>query len=95
MSHEGYYPLGHYYSPVPDLEALQRDLPRLYPAMLPEALAGINLNAQVQLEMLSKIKTFMPEMPFTEHKKEGLRFYLENDFYHHTDAFSSMVCYDI
>jgi Methyltransferase domain len=77
-------PPGHYYSPVPDLDEVRRNESRIFG--VPAALPGIDLNADGQLRLLDELAAFYGDMPFTEDKKPGLRYYFNNDAYCHTDA---------
>ncbi|UOG75710.1 hypothetical protein MTX78_03735 [Hymenobacter tibetensis] len=39
-----------------------------------------------QLALLQELSVYYPEIPWTVHKKEGLRYQFENDFYLYTDG---------
>lgn len=77
-------PFGHYYSPIPsksDIEIF--DFSRL--ASITEV-EGVDLNTQEQLELLDKFEPFYQELPFSDHKKENLRYYYSNGFFSYSDA---------
>jgi predicted O-methyltransferase YrrM len=82
----GIYPIGHYYSPVPNIEEVLRDFSRIYPAVPPRELAGIDLNDDEQLATLARMAPFMAEAPFPDHKQDGLRYFYKNNFFSYTDA---------
>jgi hypothetical protein len=47
---------------------------------------GINLNIEGQLELLEKFEKHYKVLPFENKKKQGLRYYYENDWYSYCDA---------
>jgi hypothetical protein len=74
---------GGYYSPIPSIEEIKDynfDCP------WPDALPGIDLNADEQLNLLYSFEPFYRELPFHEEKSEGLRYYYNNGFYCYSDA---------
>lgn len=77
-------PPGHYYSPIPDRDEVRSRESRIFG--VPRELSGIGLNADGQLRLLNELAAFYGEMPFTEEKKPGLRYYLDNIAFCHTDA---------
>lgn len=82
----GIYPVGHYYSPLPNIDEVLCDFPRLYPDTPPRELPGIALNEASQLTLLEKMTPLLADAPFGEQKKAGLRYHYENGFYSYTDA---------
>ncbi len=78
-------PPGHFYSPIPNVNKVYQDGARIFDRSL-RRLGGIDLNVEGQLAVLEQIKTFYPEMPFTDGPKEGLRYFLDNDAYSYGDA---------
>jgi predicted O-methyltransferase YrrM len=82
----GIYPIGHYYSPLPNIDEVLRDFPRLYPAVPSRELPGIALNDAEQLATLARISPFMVDAPFGDQKQPGLRYYYQNSFFSYTDA---------
>jgi len=74
---------GGYYSPIPsirEINAYNFSIP------LPELLPGIDLNGNEQLNLLDSFEPFYRELPFTDEKSEGLRYYYKNGFYSYSDA---------
>jgi predicted O-methyltransferase YrrM len=82
----GIYPVGHYYSPLPNIDDVLRDFPRIYPAAPPRELPGIDLNDAEQLATLARMAPFMADAPFADQKQDGLRYYYRNNFFSYTDA---------
>lgn len=82
----GVFPAGHYYSPIPDMNEVSRDVARIFPDSLPRELPGIAINEGRQLALLRALRPFMAEAPFPEEKTDGIRYYYANEFYSYTDA---------
>jgi len=78
-------PPGHFYSPIPDPDELKKREANIFDRSQ-QVLAGINLNTEDQLELMSRFKSFYQEIPFTVQKTEGNRYYFENNFYSYSDA---------
>jgi len=74
---------GGFCSPIPSMKEIKEynfNLP------LPETLPGIDLNSNEQLNLLDLFEPFYKELPFTDKKSEGLRYYYENGAYSYSDA---------
>lgn len=84
-SNSTWVPPGHFYSPIPDSNEVRKREDRIFDRSLRD-LAGIDLNTDGQLQLLAKFKEFYQVMPFTTEKKEGNRYFFENDFYLYSDA---------
>lgn len=78
-------PPGHFYSPIPSIDNIKKEEKRIF-HHIPENIPGINMNSQYQLEFLSVLANYLEEMPFSHEKKEGVRYYFNNDFYSYCDA---------
>lgn len=78
------FPPGHFYSPVPDLDEVERFADTLYRPVT--SLPGIDLAAERQLALLDDLAGFYPEMPFTSSRTSDLRFYFGNDHFEQADA---------
>lgn len=78
-------PPGHFYSPIPDAEAIRRSEDTVFNTSVRE-IAGIDLNENAQLLLLDELVPFYGEQPFTSHKQEGLRYYFENNAFSYFDA---------
>ena len=74
---------GGYYSPIPSMDEIKG---YNFNRPLPEVLPGIDLNVNEQLNLLDSFEDFYKELPFTEEKSEGLRYYYKNNFYCYSDA---------
>lgn len=81
----GFVPPGHFYSPIPSLEEIQRDEARIFGPPL-RNIPGIDLHEQDQLKLLEDFLPYYETIPFQPHKVEGLRYYFENPSYSYSDA---------
>lgn len=77
-------PPGHYYSPIPNPDEVRVSEERIF--AMPRELPGIDLNEEGQLRLFRELAAFYGEMPFTEEKKQGLRYYFDNIVFCYTDA---------
>ena len=78
-----FVPPGHFYSPLPDIEAIRESFKPN------DSVAGIDLRIEAQRDFLNVIESFTPELPFGDQPgvgKEGTRFGYVNDFFGHSDA---------
>ncbi|MDD1719443.1 MAG: class I SAM-dependent methyltransferase [Methanoregulaceae archaeon] len=80
-----HYPPGHFYSPIPSLEDIDRT-EQMAAQPWPKQLKGIEINLNAQLELLNRISEFYKEMPFPEKKTNGKRYFLANPYYSYADA---------
>jgi len=77
------FDIGGYYSPIPSMKEIKE---HNFNVPLPELLPGIDLNSNEQLNLLDSFESFYKELPFTDKKSEGLRYYYKNDCYSYSDA---------
>jgi predicted O-methyltransferase YrrM len=78
-------PPGHFYSPIPSLDEIRHRADRVFAAG-PAALGGIDLDEPAQLATLEQLTRYYAEQPFTDHKREGLRYFFENPAFSYFDA---------
>ena len=78
-------PPGHFYSPIPAPEEIRERESSIFDRSR-QAVPGIDLNLEGQLELLDKFKPFYEEQPFTAEKAEGNRYFFENPYYLYSDA---------
>lgn len=81
----GSFPPGHFYSPLPNPEEVERDKNIIW-GETPQEIESIDLNLAGQLEFFHQIKRFYEELPFPEKKTEQFRYYFENPAYSYSDA---------
>ncbi len=79
------FPPGHFYSPIPDPAWLAENAARLASAN-PTTLAGIELRAQSQLDLLTQLGPLAAEIPFGEEPTATWRYGFANDQYSYGDA---------
>lgn len=85
------YPSGHYYSPIPSYDEIERDQARIFDNSLRE-LPGVDVDDGRMREWLAKFAAYAAEYPYTEAPDPALRFRLENTTYSRGDA---MVLYSM
>src|SRR5262245_27486058 len=82
------FPAGHFYSVLPDATELQRfAVSESVP--LPEALTGISINREKQLQLLGELSALAPEFPYAKRGQpnaRGLRYDLDNPMFSCGDA---------
>lgn len=78
------WPPGHFYSPIPDREAVRAQEQRIF--TWPDTLQGIELNAAGQSELLARLQPYYAQLPFTDGKQANLRFSYDNPNYSYGDA---------
>ncbi len=81
----GFVPPGHFYSPIPSSDEINRDEARIF-GPPPRHLGGIDLADDAQLALLRSFDTFYRELPFGPDPREGLRYYYENPAYSYSDG---------
>jgi predicted O-methyltransferase YrrM len=81
-----YFPPGHYYSVIIDVEAIKKREKEIWKNENVDAIEGIDLHSENQLKLVKEFETYYSELPFKEQKTANLRYYLDNLFYPHTDG---------
>jgi hypothetical protein len=81
---QGEFPPGHFHSPIP----LHEDVVAYLKSRKPPTgeILGIDLNEQGQLALLSEYFPFYDDIPFSQQKTSGCRYYYENDWFSYADA---------
>ncbi|MEP6598393.1 MAG: class I SAM-dependent methyltransferase [Actinomycetota bacterium] len=79
-------PPGHFYSAIPSVHDLGQRLDALWPAARPERVAGIDLNAEVQLDTFRRVAEFGRELTLPASRSESSRYYSDNVSYGPGDA---------
>ena len=77
---------GEFGSPIPNLKEIRQRERSIFDVHDP--LAAINLREDEQLELVGKLSELYQDQPFGGHRKEGLRYYPENDFFGVGEAFT-------
>jgi hypothetical protein len=80
-----FVPPGHFYSPIPSLDEIRRDESKIFGSVHPNII-GLELHEAEQLKLLNDFVAYYKEMPFQSEKREGLRYYFENQNYSYSDA---------
>jgi len=79
------FPNGHYFSPYPELNDIKKHETRIF-GRRETALPEIDLNAEAQLRLLDSFKEYYDTLPFTDDRKEGLRYHYINPAYSYSDG---------
>lgn len=75
---------GHYYSPIPNLEEIEKDANRIFRKEIP---LDINLDAAKQFESLVAISNFFDSYPYLHDSDvQGLRYTKKDSLYRYSDA---------
>jgi hypothetical protein len=77
-----FVPIEHFYSPFPT----NTDIEEYNFSVLPDEISGIDLNVEEQFELLNEFEGYYKELPFTDEKTGGLRYYFLNGAYSYSDA---------
>jgi len=81
-----FYPAGHYYSPIVSVEDIRRREKEIWKDAGVDGIKGIRLNTEAQIALATELSRYYSEMPFTQHKQDGRRYWFENNFYSYTDG---------
>lgn len=84
MDKFGFEP-GHFYSPVPNLTEIERDINKIY---IDKELSDIDLNTEYQIKLLEKFKTYYPSYPYNSANINGrsYRYKKEGAWYRFSDS---------
>ena len=80
------HPPGHYYSSIVSIEEIRKMETRIWRPESTDGIAGIDLHSDDQLKLVRGMQRYYDEMPFKREKQSNLRFYLDNYWYHFSDA---------
>lgn len=81
----GVFPPGHFYSPIPNLDEVNKDQDVIW-GDIPLEVEGVDLNQEVQLRLFKEFKHFYGDLPFPATKSKDFRYYYENPAYSYSDA---------
>jgi len=83
-SYRKFYPPGHFYSTIQDLEYVISNEKKIWQRK--DTLPGIELHSDEQLKLLNSFDKFYNELPFTDYKTDSHRYYYKNPAYTYSDA---------
>jgi len=78
------FPPGHYYSPLPDPEMIEREAGRLFAR--PTHDDGVDMNPAGQKRLLAELGEYARDFDWGPAGSSGNRFYVPNDYYSFGDA---------
>ncbi len=76
---------GHFYSPIPDMDYIQKNKKRLFNTEA-DACPGIKLHVKEQLRLAEKFAEYYSGMPFKKQMQDGYRYYFENQHFGYGSA---------
>lgn len=76
---------GHFYSPIPDLQEVQRESRTIFDRAL-KTLPGIALNEKTQISLVEAFSEFQKDMNLPEKKAPDNRYYFDNPFFSYGDG---------
>ena len=85
LLYKGLYKPGHYYSPIPYLKNVHSNANRIFGQ---DPMAGININAERQASLLSKMVDLRPDFIWPKNKTPEFRYHTENMYFNAPDALS-------
>ena len=85
IKYKTWRPPGHFYSPIPDRLEVKKREKEIW-GTLPQEIPNIDLNEEEQLSLLEKLAVYYSEIPFSDHKKEGIRYFYKNPAFPPGDA---------
>jgi len=80
------WPVGHFYSSIVLIDSIKNKENVIWKEDSSDNIKSIELSKSVQLDLARKLACFYVENPFEATKKNGLRYYFENDYYSYTDG---------
>jgi hypothetical protein len=85
---------GHFYSPIPDIQFVDRYKVRLFERDVID-IPGIENNMTEQCDLIDKFSKFYNDLPFKDDKSKGLRYFFQNGYFLYADAITlySMLRY--
>lgn len=87
-----FVPAGHFYSPIPALDEIEKHREKIFSPTPARVLPGINLNEEGQLRFLKSLVPYYKDLPFRESPQEHLRYSFDNPHYSYSDA---ILCYSM
>ena len=78
-------PPGHFYSPVPNLEQIERDRTILFDTKVTQ-IAGIDIQEEEQLSLVQGFSRYYPDLPFRPQPRPDFRYYFDNTWFTYGDA---------
>lgn len=79
-----YVPPGHFYSPIVDINTIERNDNQIWKDS--KEIKGIELNLIEQKSLAKSFQDYYAEIPFKSTKQSNLRYYFDNSYYSYSDA---------
>ncbi|WKN40712.1 class I SAM-dependent methyltransferase [Tunicatimonas pelagia] len=84
QTYKTWKPPGHYYSPIPDIDYVDKNYSRITKRL--ENYAGLELRNESQKDLLISMSRFYSDIPYQEEKQPDYRYYFNNSFFCYGDA---------
>jgi len=81
-----YFPPGHFYSVIPNIEEVKNDENRIWKGIDTDGIDAIDLNVDTQRKLLKEISAYYSEIPFKDEIVGALRYHFNNPYYLYTDG---------
>lgn len=78
------YPPGHFYSPLPDIKLIKSQRGEIFQDDL--GCRYMDLNDSVQVAIFTEVSKYYAEIPFSDSKSNGLRYYFNNTYFSYGDG---------
>lgn len=92
LKKNAYFPSGHYYSVVIDVDSVKKREKEIWKNENTDKVEGINLQTEKQLQLAESFASYYNDLPFKDEKTADLRYNFDNPFYSYTDG---IVLYSI
>ena len=79
------WPPGHFYSPYPSLSEVRHREKEIW-GSVSRNIPGVDLNEDAQLALLGDLARYYPKQPWSDAKREGVRFFFDNPNYSYGEA---------
>src|ERR1035438_855103 len=85
LARYGMWPPGHFYSPHPDLDDMQRDQAHLFDRRI-DSVLGLDVNVESQFQLLDHLGPLSRSQPFSDQPDGRHRYYYGNTWFGPGDA---------
>ena len=76
---------GHYYSPIPDIDYIEKNQDRLFDSSVKEC-PGINMCVESQVKLIDNFKHYVADYKLAENKVTTSRYFYNNTWFRYGDA---------
>lgn len=80
------FPVRHYYSPIVNIDEIERRQNQVWPSKLPDYIEGIDLDKDSHKQLIDSLSINYNSIPFKAEKSDGCRYYYNNIWFTYNDA---------